>query len=538
MPRNKARPSAGGSGGGDSSFGLILSLVVFVLISLVLAFFLYQAQEKIDQATKAAESAKAESKKAQDNLTQEQAYYEGKFRSWIDPGDMNEQDRLTMLDAEKKLRGAEGDKRYPWFQTLAKALEGDEAGADAAAKGGLIGPIDPNTGTPKTTLRKRLDDQAKENKALADNFAAKQAELETLNKQFTDYKAQWNEKKLADTLKDQIAKHEQQIKTLEAQNAEAKKNYDTALEGVKQEMQKALADQQKKLNDELEKERRRVTEAEEKLVAATKEIRDRNTAKKLSDLDAPKGKVVRVDNNGASVYVNLGSNQHVPPQLTLAVYGRGPGGKVLSEPKAKLELVNVLGPTLSLFRVTAMAKPADIRAENDPDAAAFWITDPSQFYRSRNPILADDLLYNPAWDPNKRIHVALVGAFDLDGDGQDDIDALNRMLREMNVIIDALPNPREGYKVDGALTYQTDFLIVGSAPPTGARVASKDNRTEFESEARRRGIEVLRLQKFLDRIGYSAIRVPTPKAGPAAPAPAAPAVDAPEKKDGDKKEEK
>jgi RNA polymerase sigma factor (sigma-70 family) len=88
-------------------------------------------------------------------------------------------------------------------------------------------------------------------------------------------------------------------------------------------------------------------------------------------------KIVAVDRKGTQVYINLGTADRVTPNLTFSIHSLGPDGK-LSKAKGTLEVVQVIGPHLSRARVTSVKDS------------------------SRDPVMRNDRLFNPTWDPEKR----------------------------------------------------------------------------------------------------------------------------------------
>lgn len=531
MPRRPARSAS--SGGGDSNHTiLVIFLVFFVLISLTLGVFLYLAQDKIAAADSAKDKANKDRQAADKERDQYRDYYRVKFQSWYDPASVGEDEFQAMqaLDKDESFRSGRPEK----FAGLQKDMEGDPNGNTPEAKNGAVGPVDPATGRPANPLKAKLKALEQQLATTTKNYNSKQKEFETLKAEYSQYQKDWNSANQSAALKkaqDAADTQKQQaLAAKEAELADARSKITATTQSLAQELEKT----KKEFEEREKKVRSEVDDEKDKLVKLQQELRIKYSSRQLVQLDKPRGRIVNVDRNGELAYINLGTDAHVPPQTTFSVYGRGPGGKVLPEPKAKLEYVRPIDRSLGLVRVTALAKPAGIRAEADPDRPAFWITDTKQFYRATEPILPDDLIFNPIWDPSHPVHVALVGSFDMDGDGQDDLDSLIRMLRDLGAVIDAYPDMKEGYKVVGRLDYQTDYLVVGSTPPTQVGKRNVDNRHEFEEQARSRGIEIYRLQRFLDRIGYSSIRIPTPKAGSGVPA--APAA-APKEENGAKKDE-
>ncbi len=150
-------------------------------------------------------------------------------------------------------------------------------------------------------------------------------------------------------------------------------------------------------------------------------------------------KIIEMDRRGTNPYINLGSADHVKPQLTFSIHGVGLDGRPIGPPKGTLEVVNVIGDHLSRTRVTAVKDP------------------------NRDPILKGDVLYNPSWNPILKKHVALAGIMDLTGDGRDSLAEFMRNLERQNVIVDAWLDPKD-YSIKGkGITVRTDYLIQGES---------------------------------------------------------------------------
>ncbi|MDB5313514.1 MAG: hypothetical protein JWO38_7716 [Gemmataceae bacterium] len=222
--------------------------------------------------------------------------------------------------------------------------------------------------------------------------------------------------------------------------------------------------------------------------------------------DEPQGKITNRPETGV-VEINLGSNANVRPGLTFTVLprdfpekGRQSRMKQLRHPddrgvyqttevfvpKATIEVTEVLGPDLSRARITS--EDSDIR-----DRA-----------------MTGDLLYNSVWRKGQADHVALVGIFDINGDGTDDIAAVIRDLNNMGVKVDAYLNLNmKELKWVGALTDQTRYVVQGAIPtPTvnDPNAAAKQRLNEAikkaKDEAIGRGIVAVNARDFFGRMGY------------------------------------
>jgi len=207
------------------------------------------------------------------------------------------------------------------------------------------------------------------------------------------------------------------------------------------------------------------------------------------DLNQPKGRIETMDRTGKMPYINLGSADRAKPQLTFRIVGVTSDGKPGKE-KGSLEVVNVVNEHLSQARITNVI---------DPD---------------KEPIVTGDLLYNPAWNPTLRQHVAIAGIVDLNGEKRDNLLEFRRNLKEMDIEIDAYLDAKEGKQV-GEMSRQTDFLILGS-PPDDLTIRSTEKQVEYEKKmaelqkkAIQLGVTILPLREFLAAVGYR-----LPKAAP------------------------
>jgi len=219
-------------------------------------------------------------------------------------------------------------------------------------------------------------------------------------------------------------------------------------------------------------------------------------------------RVVGIDKTGSTVYVNLGSADKLKPQDTFAIHGVGLDGKVIVRPKGSLEVVNVKGDHLAECRLTNVKDPA------------------------RDPIVKGDVLYNPAWNPNRPVHVAVAGVIDLTGDGRNSMEEFLRTLRKQGCIIDAYLDPKDfeikdnEAKVGGALTAKTEFLIEGDSLDVLVDPKARDPQLrekvekaigQMRKDANYLGVQPIGLRKYLEKTGY---RVPAGvlESGPSRPA--------------------
>jgi hypothetical protein len=265
---------------------------------------------------------------------------------------------------------------------------------------------------------------------------------------------------------------------------------------------------------EAETEQRKVAERErnnvaEKLKGVQRELTERVTeaARKRDafQFDEPQGKVTARNLSDNTVTVSIGSNDRVQPGLTFTVLpydfpklgrqSRIRRDRVQDErgvfkdverfqPKATVEVIQVNGPNESLCRITSEYSPL------------------------RDGVIAGDLLYNSVWRKGAADHVALVGIFDRNGDGSDDVAAVVRDLERMGVRVDAFYDLK-ARKWAGQVTNQTRYVVRGAfpVPTTGDPNLEEKSRlnkmmSEAVDNAARQGATVVEYREFFPRMGY------------------------------------
>ena len=164
------------------------------------------------------------------------------------------------------------------------------------------------------------------------------------------------------------------------------------------------------------------------------------------------------------------------------------GGKEVFKavPKGKVEVIEILGATLSQCRIT----------EEDSEV--------------RDRILAGDLGYNSIWRNGVSEHIVLFGIFDLDGDGKDDIQTLVRDLTRAGVTVDGYYDLGKMAWV-GDVKSQTAFAVEGYYPTVSVADGNKDGKLKIinaigaaKTKAKNEGVRIIRPRDFFPRIGYNA----------------------------------
>jgi hypothetical protein len=191
--------------------------------------------------------------------------------------------------------------------------------------------------------------------------------------------------------------------------------------------------------------------------------------------EVPDGAVTWVSAGERVVYINLGQADFLRPQVSFAVYPSEVTDVVTSKSKAKIEVTRVLGP-----------HEAECRIVEDS------VTDP---------ILPQDRIYSPVWHPGRRIHFAITGRTDIDGDGDSDREKVRDLIRINGGVIDA--EVTDDGKLVGALSSaNTRYIIIGERPTDTKDAKIVDKHVQLMQQAKELGIAEMNLQQFLDMMGF------------------------------------
>jgi flagellar hook-basal body complex protein FliE len=457
---------------GESKQGLIITLVIFILISLSLGVSTYFGFAEQDKLAKAAKDAQASEKTFKD----ERDYYKAQamlYRGYIGMTEgMDGADTLGTLKTQ--LEGGLGKNvkdNADVVKTL-KALEAKCGWNGNQPKESLEGTIR-NLTTENENLATQMKKSAEDLKKARAELQKREEDLAVARKEFED-----NLKKLTENFKQDFTKSDEQL-------AQFRSKYDSEsqkLESVRKQAEEA----EKALKETVASREREIVNLKNLVKRKDDEIAEFHA----KNPDRPANmrtdwKIVGMDRRGENPYINLGSADRVKPQLTFTIHGVGLDGQPNPQSKGTLEVSHVIGPHLSQARITSVKDP------------------------SRNPIVTNDVIYNPSWNPNIKKHVAIAGIIDLTGDGRDSLQEFIRTLERQNIVVDAYLDPKDG-TMKGKITYETDYLILGgtTSRPDSPQIGESDKRIaegrkQMEEEAKKYGVPVKSLLNYLEMIGYT-----------------------------------
>ncbi|UCC23521.1 MAG: DUF3887 domain-containing protein [Planctomycetota bacterium] len=341
---------------------------------------------------------------------------------------------------------------------------------------------------PNTTGVIRI---AEKLKAKLDNVAgtanATAAQLEDLQNRFDDAMAVSFEKE--QTLLAEKKKYQQQVNDI-------KQDYDQLQELMRQTTDQQVQTLMTQLDEEREN-RKQTYQGLLKTQAELKMAQDRMKRTQgmlqaivpLPDAETPAykpdGNIMLIDDPTKIVHLNIGSNERVYRGLTFSVYDRNMPIPKDGKGKAEVEVFGV-GETFSAARI--------IRSE------------------IKRPIIVGDIIANLIWDSQRTNVFVIAGDFDLDGDGNSDLNAVD----SLKTLIQ-----KWGGRVDDNVSVETDFVVLGTPPrvrrkPTfeqmevdpiamqryEASLLRLDDYQQVQQKAETLLVPIFNLERFLYFIGY------------------------------------
>jgi hypothetical protein len=482
-----ARRSGGGAAG-DSKQGLIITLVVFILLTILLGVTTYLGFSGKAQAEEAEKKKEADRKSYEDGSD----WYKFQallYRSYLgQPLTEKETGSLVLLRDkfdQNALKPRDKDEQEPVNKLVKEELV-KSFGWDAPNKK----PGSTADGQIKA-LQQKLTDQAKATEELKAAFAAEKAKTNKLNQDLAKEKDDHANalKALKDEWSAKLEENRKQLADLQAANklqgeqiAKLHLENDTDKKKNQGELIKKDKDIKILKDDLLRKEQEATQEQLAKGQAEAKFVRLEN--------DKPRGEISLITGTGQTPFINLGSADKVRTGLRFTVHGVDNNGKAKLEAKATLEIIDILKDHLSQARLIKVV---------DPGA---------------DPVVPGDKLFNPAWDPNRKKHVAIAGVVDLSGTHKDGLADFIRELKRQDIEVDAYLDLKEG-TAKGEITRTTDYLILADQPEDSNLHLSKDKLTQLAQEtdkmtkaAARNAVPLISLREFLSVTGY-----PAPKPG-------------------------
>jgi hypothetical protein len=206
-----------------------------------------------------------------------------------------------------------------------------------------------------------------------------------------------------------------------------------------------------------------------KMVEQTTHFTEEVTAVVSPD-EKPDGRVVRVNPSAGIVWIDLGSNDGLRRQQTFSIYDKDEADFQNTTPKATIEIASVEGPEVAQARIVS---------KDD-----------------ENPIVPQDVVFSPTWQPGQRLHFALAGKLDYNDDGVADNRLIKDLILNNGGVIDAEVD--EQGRRTGKVEIRTRYLVLGDPPGEQPDAAVNDAYTELITQAEEIGAEKVYIKHLLE----------------------------------------
>lgn len=344
-----------------------------------------------------------------------------------------------------------------------------------------LGSRDPSAGS--MTLQATLLDLSERVNRRARGEAEKQLALNTKdgeldnlrdNTQQTITTHQQAVTKAQDDLRKEQAEKEESIRAKDQVISQLRDDLSTTRQDLSREKEER-ENESKDLKDEIVSLNQANDVLNEKLADATRQ-----------SFEIPDGVVRMVDQNTKLVWINLGEEDGLQTRTTFSVYTKDNQG-VGRDPediKGSIEVERIVGPHLAQCRI--------LRSD------------------SARPITREDPIYSPLWSPGRSEVFSIVGLIDVNGDGRSDRELIREFVAAVGARFDNEVDD-EGNRIGTGISIDTKFLIVGELPDPAEATTQAEQKvarqiqnhySDMLKEARFNGVRRVRLNDFLDYVGY------------------------------------
>ena len=427
------------------------ALIGTIILSLFLGIMYYVTNksltEKLAEMKAAQDNAKQSLATAQAALDQVEKLKEAAGHKFEDVGAADRSKPNTVLNAiDNELKAAAPETADRSYSAAVTTLTSQVR----------------NVTAERDDLRTKLDSEHQAYIALEDKYKA------LLNEQSTARAKSEQDLQTANKSKEEeLAKKNADIEELQAAYRESQVEHDTYKEAAEKK-EKEMAGKIKSLN------------------STNIVLNEQLSEFKRDSFEVPDGFIRWVDNVNHRVYINLGEADRLPLRTTFSVYNESNSGvaRGKADVKGSIEVTKIMGP----------------------HSAEARILDDDLF----NPVSPRDQIYTPLWSPGRPEEFAVVGTWDLDGDGKGDRDLLHEIVSTVGAKISTEIDDN-GERIGGPITERTKFLVRGSIPDL-SEVGDEEDRkkiqrvneqlTKLISEAREHGVRIVSMSDFLSYVGY------------------------------------
>ncbi|MEY3032898.1 MAG: hypothetical protein RLZZ622_1373 [Planctomycetota bacterium] len=453
---------------------LTISLIIFVMLTFVLAVTTYvffaQKQDAVVASKAANEAASTAQQKQRDAEKAQQDMLKDVIGA--DDGQTVEDIKAELTGMRDKIKGSADENTTPEYRSLVKTLDAaiqkanDDNKSLNEEKRRLQNELD-------AAKKGRVSDQAKHD----DQFNKKVAELKAV----ADARKQMNddfEKRTSDLNRQLEAANEkaERLQSLEDKIRREAGPFVAIERRDDFEAAGTAADQVAILLDEL-KLRDQVIRRQNEVLGAMRiadpSLQDAILAATPADdrIDGFDGRIVLINELEQSVLINFPRTIGIRPGMLFFVYTPGDQLPLMAEKKGILEIVAVESGTTARGRVLNTS--------------------------TRDPILLGDGVATSLWSPLRPLEVVVVGHVQLDRDSAADTDRLEALIAGV------------GGQVAETVSHSTSLVVDAGEPRQVGEVGGRDDWTDQDkarrlqnlTQAAKLGVKVVRIDGFLELFG-------------------------------------
>lgn len=453
------------------SQSLTIALITFVMLTFVMAITSYLLYRRGTDATAAAQTAQADATKARSDMQKAQDDRAKLLQILGFPDDK------AVADIETETTEA-FEKKYGDYRDEAKAYTklSDWLLAAVKSKDEALKNLNAEKSSMEQGKDKALTDSRNRQNELEQLLAKQQADAEAERNKFNENRGEYEQlvKRLQDDLKkanaaadrfnllvEEIAKAggflspERQTR-FKAQPPEERMT--TVFEELR-DRERSLARQNEVLAD---------------LRVADRALQDQVLAATPEDdrIDGFDGRVLAVNELDRSVLIDVGATATLPRGLVLNVFDPADPQPPIGSRKAVIEVIDLEGPAVARARIRKQS--------------------------ARNPILTGDGVATSLWTPGQTLETVFVGYLQVDRDAAQDQDTLTGLVERFGGRVEPTVSPATALVVDGGLPR---IAAAGLDKNAGWRPADEKRREKQLAEARRLGVRVVGLNRFLEMMG-------------------------------------
>lgn len=316
--------------------------------------------------------------------------------------------------------------------------------------------------------RKILESNADELRNSARNEANAKSQVQQLSQQLNAIQAEADERVKVAQAELQKAKNDM---------AGEKSKFDAAYEAFKKEASKI----QEQLTEQRDAYEQQIAKLNSQAGGLSTRVDDLQRANTLLKNQAPEpdpfaqpadGRITWVNQRFNKGWINLGSADGLRSQVTFSVYAPNELDATSAIKKGSVEVVQVLGPHLAEVRIT----------EDSPT----------------DPLVPGDQIYSQVWERGRQLGFAIAGQVDIDEDGRDDLELLQRIISANGGTIHAAPGQ------ETEMNESTRFLILGDYP-AGDAVNARELQAHWDDTAEKAddlNVETVDVAEFLKLMGW------------------------------------